>query len=74
MCVKLSHQKFKIDNLNTCKLNYQFILKKYLNTLENKALSEDYIDRNHRELMIFFRYLWSNYLVIRRNSFNFKCC
>lgn len=60
MCVKLSHQKFKIDNLNTCKLNYQFILKKYLNTLENKALSEDYIDRNHREIMIFFRYLWSN--------------
>lgn len=60
MCVKLSHQKFKIDSLNTYKLNYQFILKKYLNTLENKALSEDYIDRNHRELMIFFRYLWSN--------------
>lgn len=59
MCVKLSHQKFKIDNLNTYKLNYQFILKKYLNTLENKELSEDYIFRNKRELSIFFKYLWS---------------
>lgn len=59
MCVKLSHRKFKIDNLNICKLNYQIILKKYLNTLENKSLSEDYIVRNHRELTIFFKYLWS---------------
>lgn len=63
MCVKLSHRKFKIDNLNTCKLNYQFILKKYLNILENKALSEDYIIRNHRELIIFFKYLWSKKVI-----------
>ncbi len=63
MCVKLSHRKFKIDNLNICKLNYQFILKKYLNTLENKSLSEDYIARNHRELTIFFKYLWSKKVI-----------
>ena len=63
MCVKLSHRKFKIDNLNTYKLNYQFILKKYLNTLENKALSKDYIARNHRELTIFFKYLWSKKVI-----------
>ena len=63
MCVKLSHRKFKIDNLNIHKLNYQFILKKYLNTLETKALSEDYIARNHRELTIFFKYLWSKKVI-----------
>lgn len=63
MCVKLSHRKFKIDNLNVHKLNYQFILKKYLNTLETKALSEDYIARNHRELTIFFKYLWSKKVI-----------
>lgn len=63
MCVKLSHRKFKIDNLNTYKLNYQFILKKYLNTLENKALSKDYIARNRREITIFFKYLWSKKVI-----------
>ena len=63
MCVKLSHRKFKIDNLNSRKLNYQFILKKFLNTLENKLLSEDYIVRNHRELTIFFKYLWSKKVI-----------
>lgn len=63
MCVKLSHRKFKIDNLNVHKLNYQFILKKYLNTLETKTLSEDYIARNHRELTIFFKYLWSKKVI-----------
>lgn len=63
MCVKLSHRTFKIDNLNVHKLNYQFILKKYLNTLENKALSEDYIVRNQRELTIFFKYLWSKKVI-----------
>lgn len=63
MCVKLSHLKFKIDNLNTHKLNYQFILKKYLNTLENKSLSEDYIVRNNRELALFFKYLWSKRVI-----------
>lgn len=63
MCIKLSHQKFKIDSLNTYKLNYQFILKKYLNILETKALSEDYIARNYRELTIFFKYLWSKKVI-----------
>lgn len=63
MCVKLSHRTFKIDNLNVHKLNYQFILKKYLNTLETKALSEDYIARNHKELTIFFKYLWSKKVI-----------
>lgn len=63
MCVKLSHQKFKIDNLNTRKLNYQFILKKYLNTIKNKSLSEDYIVRSCRELTIFFKYLWSKKVI-----------
>ena len=63
MCVKLSHRTFKIDNWNVHKLNYQFILKKYLNTLETKALSEDYIARNHKELTIFFKYLWSKKVI-----------
>lgn len=63
MSIKLSHQKFKMDNLNICKLNYQFILKKYLNTLENKSLSEDYIVRSCRELTIFFKYLWSKKVI-----------
>lgn len=63
MCVKLSHQKFKIDNLNVYKLSYQFILKKYLNTLRTKEFSEDYIVRNRRELMIFLKYLWSKKVI-----------
>lgn len=63
MGVKLSHQKFKIDNLNVYKLSYQFILKKYLNTLRTKEFSEDYIVRNRRELMIFLKYLWSKKVI-----------
>lgn len=63
MCVKLSHQKFKIDNLNVYKLSYQFILKKYLNTLKTKEFSEDYIVRNRRELTIFLKYLWSKKVI-----------
>ena len=63
MHIKLSHKKFKIDIVNNCKLQYQLILKKYLNTLKNKALSEDYIVRNYRELTIFFKYLWSNKVI-----------
>lgn len=67
MNVKLSNQKFKIDSINSLKLNYQFVLKKYLNTLENKALSKDYIARNSRELKLFFKYLWSqNILNIKK--------
>ncbi len=60
MCIKLSHQKFKIDNVNNCKLQYQLIQKKFLETLKIKELSEKYIYRNKREIKLFFKYLWSN--------------
>ena len=59
MCITLSHQKFKIDNVNFCKLHYQLILKKFLDNLKIKELSDKYIYRNKREIIIFFKYLWS---------------
>lgn len=59
MCIKLSHKKFKIDTVNKYKLQYQLILKKFLDNLKIKELSDKYIYRNKREIIIFFKYLWS---------------
>jgi len=60
MCIKLSQKKFKIDTVNKCKLHYQFILKKFLDYLRVKELSDSYIYRNKRETILFFKYLFKN--------------
>ena len=36
MCINLAQQKLKIDNVNSSKLHYQLILKKYFNYLISK--------------------------------------
>ena len=59
MCIKLSYKKFIVDIVNNHKLHYQFVLKKFLDNLKSKELSDKYISRNKREITIFFRYLWS---------------
>ncbi len=59
MCIKLSYKKFRVDIVNNHKLHYQFVLKKFLDNLKSKELSDKYISRNKREITIFFRYLWS---------------
>ena len=66
MCITLSHQKFKIDNVNFCKLHYQLILKKFLDNLKMRQLSEGYIRRNKKDLRIFFKYL------MKKNVFRIK--
>ena len=58
MHIKLSHKKFKIDIVNRCKLQYQLILKKFLDELKIKELSDKYISHNKREITLFFKYLW----------------
>lgn len=58
MRIKLSHKKFKIDIANKYKLQYQLILKKFLDYLKIKELSDKYISRNKREVTLFFKYLW----------------
>ena len=60
MCIKLSQKKFKIDTVNKSKLHYQFILKKFLEYLKGKELSDSYIYRNKRETILFFNYLLNN--------------
>lgn len=60
MRIELSHKKFKIDTVNRCKLQYQLILKKFLDNLKTKKLSDKYISRNKREVNFFFKYLWTN--------------
>ena len=60
MCIKLSQKKFKIDTVNICKLHYQFILRKFLDYLKAKELSDSYIYRNKRETTLFFKYLFKN--------------
>lgn len=60
MWIRLSHNHFKIDNVNKFKLHYQLILKKFLEYLKAKELSEEYIYRNKREAKLFFKYLLKN--------------
>lgn len=61
MLLKLSKANYKIDNQNMSKLRYLFLLKKFLNNLELKKLSIDYI---HSHLMHdvkkFLNYLLKN--------------
>lgn len=59
MYIKLTQQKFKIDSVNTCKLHYQFLLKKYLKYVQNREISEEYAYRLHYEAKKFLIYLFS---------------
>lgn len=60
MCISLTQHKFKIDNVNSSKLHYQLILKKFLDNLKFKELSDEYIYSNKKALKIFFKYLMIN--------------
>ena len=60
MCTSLTQHKFKIDNVNSSKLHYQLILKKFLDNLKFKELSDEYIYSNKKALKNFFKYLMIN--------------
>lgn len=59
MCIKLSQQKFKIDSVNFCKLHYHFLLKKYLNYIQDKEISKNYAYRLQYAARDFLRYLFA---------------
>ena len=76
MCIKLSNKTFRIDTLNCCKLHYQLVLKKFLDNLKTKKLSDEYIYSHQRALFKFLKYLRkSNILHISKitndNIFNY---
>lgn len=60
MCISLTQHKFKIVNVNSSKLHYQLILKKFLDNLKFKELSDEYIYSNKKALKNFFKYLMIN--------------
>ena len=60
MCINLTQKSFKIDRVNSCKLHYQFILKKYLKYLKNKELSDEYIWHSIYNLKKFFNFIRKN--------------
>lgn len=60
MCISLTQHKFKIDNVNSSKLHFQLILKKFLDNLKFKELSDEYIYSNKKALKNFFKYLMIN--------------
>ena len=60
MCISLTRKKFNIDNVNSCKLHYQLILKKFLDNLKFKELSDEYIYSNKNAINNFLRYLMIN--------------
>ena len=76
MFIKLSNKTFRIDTVNCCKLHYQLILKKFLDNLKTKKLSEEYIYSHQKTLLKFLKYLRkSNILHISKitndNIFNY---
>ena len=76
MCIKLSNKTFRIDTVNCCKLHYQLILKKFLDNLKTKKLSNEYIYSHQKTLLKFLKYLRkSNILHISKitndNIFNY---
>ena len=76
MCIKLSNKTFRIDTVNCCKLHYQLILKKFLDNLKTKKLSDEYIYSHQKTLLKFLKYLRkSNILHISKitndNIFNY---
>ena len=76
MCISLTQQRFRIDTVNCCKLHYQLILKKFLDNLKTKKLSNEYIYSHQKTLLKFLKYLRkSNILHISKitndNIFNY---
>ena len=76
MFIKLSNKTFRIDTVNCCKLHYQLILKKFLDNLKTKKLSDEYIYSHQKTLLKFLKYLRkSNILHISKitndNIFNY---
>ena len=76
MYISLTQQRFRIDTVNCCKLHYQLILKKFLDNLKTKKLSDEYIYSHQRALFKFLKYLRkSNILHISKitndNIFNY---
>ena len=57
MFIKLSNKTFRIDTVNCCKLHYQLILKKFLDNLKTKKLSDEYIYSHQKTLLKFLKYL-----------------
>ena len=57
MCLNLTQQKLKIDNVNSSKLHYQLILKKYFNYLISKKLTKHTILVSKSEIKKFLEYL-----------------
>lgn len=60
MLLKLSKATYKIDNKNISKLNYLFLLKKFLNNLELKDLSKKYVHHLKQYSKRFLNYLLRN--------------
>ncbi len=76
MYISLTQQIFKIDTVNCSKLHYQLILKKFLDNLKFKKLSDEYIYSHQKALLKFLKYLRkSNILHISKitndNIFNY---
>lgn len=76
MCISLTQQKFKIDIVNSSKLHYQLILKKFLDNLKYKKLSDGYICSNRKILSKFLSYLRINNIsniskITNDNIFNY---
>lgn len=76
MCISLTQQKFEIDNVNSSKLHYQLILKKFLDNLKYKKLSKGYICSNKKVLSRFLKYLRINDIsniskITSENIFNY---
>ena len=76
MYISLTQQRFRIDTVNCCKLHYQLILKKFLDNLKTKKLSDEYIYSHQKTLLKFLKYLRkSNILHISKitndNIFNY---
>lgn len=57
MCISLTQQIFRIDTVNCSKLHYQLILKKFLDNLKLKKLSDEYIYSHQKTLLKFLKYL-----------------
>lgn len=76
MCIKLTHQKFTIDSVNTCKLHYQLILKNYSNNLRFRKLAEHTVLSSKTEIRKFLEYLINNNVqrlskITNENIFNY---
>ena len=76
MCIKLTHQKFTIDSVNTCKLHYQLILKNYSNNLRFRKLAEHTVLASQTEIRKLLEYLMNRNVqrlskITNENIFNY---